>query len=114
LEECQIKTLKPAFIELLGLNGKGHTKRGSTSSVHCFSNIKLYPAVMDYSSTAVCHLENICNVCGGHLIAMNFLWRIWEGYYAYSSRVGRKLCLLMDVKNPPIHTPHELHRFGSL
>jgi hypothetical protein len=38
----------------------------------------------------------------------------WNGNYAYSSGVGRKLCLLMGVKNPPIHTPHDLHRFGSL
>jgi len=62
--------------------------------------------------------EKICNVCGGHLIFMNFPPRNWEGYYAYSSRVGGKLCLLIDVrtlpllsrhKNPPIHWPPDLH-----
>jgi len=53
---------------------------------------------------------------------MNFPPRNWEGYYAYSSRVGGKLCLLIGVrtlpllsrhKNPPIHRPLDLHRFGS-
>jgi hypothetical protein len=33
------------------------------------------------------HLKKICCVCGGHFISMNFLLRIWEGYYAYSSKV---------------------------
>jgi len=47
----------------------------------------------------------------------------WDGYYAYSSRMGGKLCLLVGArtlpllrsrhKNPPIHMPCELHRFGS-
>jgi hypothetical protein len=68
-------------------------------------------------------LEKICNVCAGYLIAMNFPPRNWEWYYAYSSRVGGKLCLLISVrtlpllrcrhKNPPIHMPCDLHRFGS-
>jgi len=59
------------------------------------------------------HLEKICNVHGGHLICIN-----WEEYYAYASRVGGKLCLLISVrtfpvlrgrhKNPPIHSPHDL------
>jgi len=43
--------------------------------------------------------------------------------YAYSSRVGGKLCLHIGVKtlpllssrhkNTPIHTPWDLHRFSS-
>jgi hypothetical protein len=54
---------------------------------------------------------------------MNFPTRNWEGYYAYSSRVEGKLCLLLGVrtlplfrsrhKNSPIHTPRDLLRFGS-
>jgi len=69
------------------------------------------------------HLEKICSVCGGHLISMNFSPRNWEGYYIYSSRMGRKLCLLVGVKtlpllrdrhkNPPIPRPCDLWRFGS-
>ncbi len=67
-------------------------------------------------------MEKTCSVCGAHLIFMNFPPRNWEGNYAYSSRVGGKLCLLIGVrtlpllsrhKNPPIHRPLELHRFGS-
>jgi hypothetical protein len=71
----------------------------------------------------VTHSKKICSVCGGHLISMNFPPRNWEGYYAYSSRVGEKLCLLVGVrtltllrsrhKNPPLHTPCDLRRFGS-
>jgi len=69
------------------------------------------------------HSQNICNVCGGHLISMNFPPGNWEGYYANSSKVGRKLCLIIGVrivpplkgrhKNPPIYRPCDLHRFGS-
>jgi hypothetical protein len=33
-------------------------------------------------------------VCGQHLTSINFPPRNWEGYYAYSSRMGGKLCLL--------------------
>jgi hypothetical protein len=44
------------------------------------------------------HSEKICNLCGGYLISMNFLSRNWEGYYAYSSRVGGNLCLLISVR----------------
>jgi hypothetical protein len=52
----------------------------------------------------------------------NFSPRNWEGYDAYSSSVGGKLCLLIGVgtlpllsrhKNPPIHWPPDPHRFGS-
>jgi len=46
-----------------------------------------------YYFSAIKHLVKICNVCGGHFTSMNFPPRNWEGYYAYSSRVGRKLCL---------------------
>jgi hypothetical protein len=56
-------------------------------------------------------------------MSINFPSRNWEGYYAYSSRSGGKLCLLVGVrtlpllrsrhKDPPIHTPRDLHRFGS-
>jgi hypothetical protein len=35
-------------------------------------------------------------VCGGHLISINFPPRNWEGYYAYLSRMGGKLCLLVE------------------
>jgi hypothetical protein len=59
------------------------------------------------------HLEKICSVHGGHLICIN-----WEEYYAYASRVGGKLCLLISVrtfpvlrgrhKNPPIHSPRDV------
>jgi hypothetical protein len=32
----------------------------------------------------------------------------WEGYYAYSSRVGGKFCLLIDVRNlPPLRSGHK-------
>jgi len=34
------------------------------------------------------HSEKICSVCGGHLISINFPLTNWEGYYAYSSRMG--------------------------
>jgi hypothetical protein len=34
----------------------------------------------------------------GQLISMNFPPRNWERYYAYSSRVGGKLCLLIGVR----------------
>jgi hypothetical protein len=67
--------------------------------------------------------KKISSVCGGHLISMIFPLRNWEGYYAYSSRMRGKLCLLIGVrplsllwsrhKNPPIHRPCDLHRFGS-
>ncbi len=69
------------------------------------------------------HSEKFCSVCGGQLIFMNFPPRNWEGYYAYSSKVGGKLWLLIGVrtlpllrsmhKNPPIYPPCDLHRFGS-
>jgi hypothetical protein len=63
------------------------------------------------------HLVKICSGCGGHLISMNFPLRNWEGYYAYFSKVlvgVRTLSLLRSRhKNPPIHMPHDLHRFGS-
>jgi hypothetical protein len=29
-------------------------------------------------------LGEVCSVCGGHLISMNFSPRNWEGYYLYS------------------------------
>ncbi len=49
------------------------------------------------------HWEKIFNVCGGYVIAMNFPPRNWKGYYAYCSRVGGKLCLLISVRTlPPI------------
>jgi hypothetical protein len=40
-------------------------------------------------------LEKISSVFGGHLKSINFSPRKWEGYYAYSSRVGGELCLLL-------------------
>jgi hypothetical protein len=64
----------------------------------------------------------ICSLFRGHLIFINFPPQNWEGYYAYSSRIGGKLCLLIGVRtlpllrsrqNPPIHMPHDWHRFGS-
>jgi hypothetical protein len=34
--------------------------------------------------------------------------RFWDGYYAYSSRVGRKLCLLISVRVLPLlNSRHE-------
>jgi len=33
-------------------------------------------------------------MCGQHLISINCPPRNWEGYYAYSSRMRGKLCLL--------------------
>jgi hypothetical protein len=44
------------------------------------------------------HLEKICSVCGRHHISINFSRRNWEGYYAYSSRIGGKLCLFIGVR----------------
>jgi hypothetical protein len=37
-------------------------------------------------------------VCGRHFISMNYLFTNGEGYYAYSSRVGRELCLFLNVR----------------
>jgi hypothetical protein len=45
--------------------------------------------------------ENVCSVCGGHLISIIFPPRNWEGYYAYSSRMGRNICLLVGVRTLP-------------
>ncbi len=41
------------------------------------------------------HFEKISSVFGGHIKSINFSPREWEGYYAYSSRVGGELCLLL-------------------
>ncbi len=77
------------------------------SSPPCF-------CIQVFSTGTLKHLEKICNVCEGHLISMTFSPTNCEGYYAYSSRVEGKLCLLIDVitlsllrrhKNPPIHKP---------
>jgi tryptophan-rich sensory protein len=78
------------------------------SSPPCF-------CIQVFSMGSLKRLEKICNVCEGHLISMNFSPTNCEGYYAYSSRVEGKLCLLIDVstlsllrrrhKNPPIHKP---------
>jgi hypothetical protein len=43
-------------------------------------------------------LERNCSGCGRHLISINFPHKNWEGYYAYSSRMGGKLCLLAQDK----------------
>jgi hypothetical protein len=69
------------------------------------------------------HLEKICSVCGGYLVSMNFHPRNWEGYYPYPSKVGGKLCPLIVVrtlalltsrhKNPHIHMPFDIRKFGS-
>jgi hypothetical protein len=53
---------------------------------------------LDQPFIQVKHLEKLSCVCGRHLISINFSPRNWEGYYAYSSRMGRKLCLLIGVK----------------
>ncbi len=50
------------------------------------------------------------SLCGGHLTSMNFSLRNWEGYYAYSKRVGGKIVPTYRCKNPPIYTPCDLHR----
>ncbi len=47
------------------------------------------------------HSKKICSVCGGHLISTNIPPRNWVGYYAYSSKVARKLCLLIGVRTLP-------------
>jgi hypothetical protein len=52
--------------------------------------------------TNVKHLEKICSVFGGHLISINFPPRNWEAYYAYSSRMGGKLCLLVGGRTLPL------------
>jgi len=36
----------------------------------------------------------------GTFMSINFPPRNWKGYYAYSSRIGGKLCLLVGGKNP--------------
>ncbi len=47
--------------------------------------------------------EKICSVCGRHLMSINFLPRNQEGYhYAYSLRMGEKLCLLVGVRTLPL------------
>jgi hypothetical protein len=48
------------------------------------------------------HSRKICSVCGGHLISINFPPRNWEGYYAYLSRMGGNLCLLVGVRTLPL------------
>jgi len=65
------------------------------------------------------HEERIHTVCGGHLISMSFLL----GILCLLPKGRWELCLLIGVitlpllrsrhKNPPIHTPGDLHRFGS-
>jgi hypothetical protein len=58
-----------------------------------FKKIK-FVRILSYPKT----LGDILNGYGGHHISMNFPLRDWDGYYAYSSRVGRKLCLLIGVR----------------
>jgi hypothetical protein len=48
------------------------------------------------------HSKKNCSVFGRHFISMNFIPRNWEGYYAYSSKVGGKLCLFIGVKIVPL------------
>ncbi len=67
------------------------------------------------------HLKKICSVLRAPYIH-EFPSANWEGYYAYS-RVGGKLCLLIDLrtvplfrsghKNPVGNIPCDLQRFGS-
>ncbi len=53
--------------------------------------------------TNVKHSEKICSVFGGHLIiSINLPSTNWEGYYAYSSRIGGKLCLLVVLRTLPL------------
>jgi hypothetical protein len=70
------------------------------------------------------HSQKICRACGGHLISMNFTPRNWEGYYAcLLIKGGREIMPTIGVrtlsllpsrhKNPPIHRPHDLHKFDS-
>jgi hypothetical protein len=94
-----------------------------TICMHLLSTGHQVPCLLTYlQGNHVNHLEKICSVCGGHLVSIN-LSRNWEGYYAYSSRMGGKLCLLVTVRTlmllmsrhniPPIHSPRDLHRYGS-
>jgi hypothetical protein len=46
--------------------------------IHC---CVLYIFVRNFCD--INHLEFFCNVCGGHLISMNFSPINWEGNYAY-------------------------------
>jgi hypothetical protein len=41
------------------------------------------------------HWVKFCSVLGGYFVSMNILPRKEAGYYAYSSTVGEKLCLLV-------------------
>jgi hypothetical protein len=74
-----------------------------------------------------------CLICKAFEENLSCMWRApsihefpsknWEGYYAYSSRVGGKFCLLIDVrtlpllrsghKNPVVNIPCDLQRIGS-
>jgi hypothetical protein len=64
--------------------GAVHSRLPPMASIKDQSNIK--------------HLKKFLNVCGGQLMSMNFPPRNWERYYAYSSRVEGKLCLLIGVR----------------
>jgi hypothetical protein len=56
-----------------------------------FLELKLRLTIRSYIK--VMHSKKICNVCGRHLIFINFPPRNWKRYYAYYSRMGKKLCL---------------------
>jgi hypothetical protein len=70
-----------------------------TICMHLLSTSHQLPCLLTYlQGNHVNHLEKICSVCGGHLISINLSPWNWEGYCAYSSRMGGKLCLLVTVR----------------
>jgi hypothetical protein len=63
-----------------------------------FELVLISSTFLDQPLRQVKYLEKLCCVCGRHLISINFPTRNWEGYYAYSLRMERTLCLLIGVK----------------
>ncbi len=73
-------------------------KARSNSKVQFVSNESKFVRILSYPKA----LGDIFSGCGGHHISMNFPLKDWDGYYAYSSKVGRKLCLLIGVRTLPL------------
>jgi hypothetical protein len=78
---------------------------------------------LDQPFRQVKHLEKLCCVCGRHLMSINFPPRKFERILCLLLKDGSEIiftyrCKTFPLlrnkhKSPPIHTPHDLHRFGS-
>jgi hypothetical protein len=69
----------------------GHFGEQNVHNCRCF--ILKMPPEKNLRGFYIQHWKNFV-VCGGHLISINLPPRNWEGYYAYSSRMRGKSCLL--------------------